>query len=142
MSDANAATVQSRGTIVLAEDDCATRLLLARVLSRAAFTVYAVENGELACAEVRSRRPDVVLLDWIMPIMDGREAAERLKADPATQAIPIVMLTTHSHDEERILALRAGVQDFLTKPFDAGELVERIERQVRRGARATPPTPS
>jgi two-component system phosphate regulon response regulator PhoB len=77
-----------------------------------------------------------------MPVMDGREAAERLKADAGTRTIPILMLTTHSHDEERISALQAGVQDFLTKPFDACELVERIERQVRRAGRATPPPPN
>jgi DNA-binding response OmpR family regulator len=125
----------SRGTIVVADDDCATRLLLCRVLTRAAFTVYAVENGELACEEVRLRQPDVVLLDWIMPVMDGRRAVELLKADVRTQAIPIVMLTTHSRNEERMLALEAGVQDFLTKPFDPGELVARIERQIaERGA--------
>jgi len=123
----------SRGTIVVAEDDCATRMLLCRVLTRAAFTVFAVENGEQACEAVRLRRPDVVLLDWIMPVMDGRRAVELLKADPVTRAIPILMLTTHSHDEDRIVALRAGVVDFLTKPFDARELVARIERQVRGG---------
>jgi DNA-binding response OmpR family regulator len=136
------APAPSRGTIVLADDDTATRLLLCRVLTRASFTVYAVENGALACAEVRLRRPDVVLLDWIMPVMDGREAVERLKSDVATQAIPIVMLTTHSHTEERLRALEAGVGDFLTKPFDPHELVERIGLQIRDRPALTPPPPS
>jgi two-component system phosphate regulon response regulator PhoB len=121
----------SRGTIVVADDDIATRMLLCRVLTRAAFTVFAVENGELACEAVRQRRPDVVLLDWIMPVMDGRRAVEILKADSRTRDIPIVMLTTHSRNEERVLALAAGVQDFLTKPFDARELVACIDAQIR-----------
>jgi two-component system phosphate regulon response regulator PhoB len=124
----------SRGTIVIADDDCATRLLLCRVLTRAAFTVFAVENGALAYEEVRLRQPDVVLLDWIMPVMDGRRAVELLKADRETRTIPIVMLTTHAHDEERRVALSAGVQDFLTKPFDPSELIERITEQIRRRA--------
>jgi DNA-binding response OmpR family regulator len=131
----------SRGTIVLADDDCATRLLLCRVLTRAAFTVFAVENGALAYEEARLRRPDVVLLDWIMPVMDGRQAVELLKADSATRTIPIVMLTTHAHDEERRVALSAGVQDFLTKPFDPGELIERISEQIRRRAESAPEEP-
>lgn len=122
---------RSRGTIVVADDDAATRILLCRVLSRASFTVHAVENGELACEAVRERQPDVVLLDWMMPVMDGRRAVEVLKADASTRAIPIVMLTTHSALEDRIIALETGVQDFLTKPFDARELVACIDGQMR-----------
>jgi DNA-binding response OmpR family regulator len=121
----------SRGTIVVADDDAATRILLCRVLSRAEFTVHAVENGELACAAVRAWRPDVVLLDWMMPVMDGRRTVEVLKADARTRAIPIVMLTTHSQTEDRIVALETGVQNFLTKPFDARELVACIDGQMR-----------
>jgi two-component system phosphate regulon response regulator PhoB len=137
----------SRGTIVIADDDAATRTLICRVLKRAAFTVYAVKNGKLACEVVRQRRPDVVLLDWVMPVMDGLRAAELLKADVATRAIPIVMLTTYSEIEDRDLALKAGVQDFIIKPFDARELVACVEQQLRwraiiAGARAAGPANS
>ena len=125
-------TVSPRGTIVVAEDDVATRMVICRVLTRAGFTVHGVENGELACEAARLQRPDVVLLDWVMPVMDGHRAAELLKADPDTRSIPIVMLTTHSRIEDRSFALAAGVQDFLTKPFDARELVACIEQQLRR----------
>ncbi len=120
-----------RGKIVIAEDDESTRLLLCAVLTRAGFTVAAFENGQLACDAVRSERPDVILLDWMMPVMDGRVAAETLKADPHTRGIPIVMLTTHAQIEERVVALEAGVQDFLAKPFDARELIARIDQQMR-----------
>jgi DNA-binding response OmpR family regulator len=120
-----------RGTIVIAEDDAATRQLLCRVLQRAAFTVYAVKNGKLACEAVRLRRPDVILLDWVMPVMDGLHAAELLKADVTTRAIPIVMITTHSQIEDRHLALGAGVQDFVTKPFDSAELLACVDQQRR-----------
>jgi DNA-binding response OmpR family regulator len=115
----------------LAEDDAATRILLCRVLTRAAFTVYAVENGRLACEAARLRGPDVILLDWAMPEMDGRRAVEVLKADTLTRAIPIVMLTTHSQIEDRIVALQAGVQNFLSKPCDMRELVACIEGQMQ-----------
>jgi two-component system phosphate regulon response regulator PhoB len=113
----------SAGTVVVAEDDVATRMLLCRVLTRAAFTVHAVENGELACQTVRLRRPDVILLDWMMPVMDGHRATRLIKADAQTRAIPIVMLTTHSRAEDRRAALEAGVEKFLTKPFEPDELV-------------------
>ena len=82
----------SRGTIVIAEDDVATRLLLCQVLSRENFRVVAVDNGRLACDAVRRERPDVVLLDWRMPVMDGRAALQELKASKETRGIPIVML--------------------------------------------------
>jgi CheY-like chemotaxis protein len=120
-----------RGNIVIAEDDEATRMLLCAVLTRAQFTVRAFENGKLACEAVRSERPDVILLDWSMPVMDGPAAIQLLKADEETRGIPIVMLTTHSQIEDRVVALEAGVQDFLSKPFDARELIARIEQQMR-----------
>ena len=121
----------SRGTIVIAEDDVSTRLVLQRVLTRENFRVVAVENGKLACEAVRRERPDVVLLDWLMPVMDGRSAVHELRAQPETRGIPIVMLTSHSEVNERIIALEAGVQDFLSKPFDTRELVASIEQQLR-----------
>lgn len=123
--------VRQRGIIVVADDDIATRMLICRVLTRAAFTVYPVENGALACEAVRLRRPDLVLLDWMMPVMDGRRAVEVLKADLSTRAIPIVMLTTQARPEDRIVAREAGVQDLLTKPCDARELVACIDSQIR-----------
>jgi DNA-binding response OmpR family regulator len=126
------APTSPRRTVVVAEDDAATRMLLCRVLEQESFTVYAVENGKLACAEVRLRRPDVIVLDWEMPVLDGRRAAEILKADADTRSIPILILTTHAQIEDRSLALAAGVQDFLTKPFDARRLVACIDQQLRR----------
>jgi CheY-like chemotaxis protein len=121
-----------RGTVVVADDDAATRMLLCHVLERESFTVYAVENGKLACAEVRLRRPDVIVLDWEMPVLDGRRAAELLKADADTRSIPIIMLTTHAKIEDRSLLLAAGVQDFLIKPLDALQLLACIDQQLRR----------
>ena len=86
-----------------------------------------VENGHLACNAVRKEQPDLVLMDWAMPVMDGREATIFLKADRATRAIPIVMLTSHSAIEDKLAALEAGVQDFITKPFDEFDLIARID---------------
>ena len=122
---------RTRGTIVIAEDDPSTRIVLDRVLSREDFRVVAVENGRLACDAVRREKPDVVLLDWRMPVMDGRAALQELRASEETRGIPIVMLTSYSQVDERIIALETGVQDFLSKPFDPRELVACIEQQLR-----------
>jgi CheY-like chemotaxis protein len=122
---------KTRGTIVVAEDDAATRLLLRRILTRARFSVHLCENGKLACEAVRRERPDIVLLDWMMPVMDGLSAATQLKADVDTRSIPVILITTHSQIEDRDCALKVGVQDFITKPFDAVELIACIEQQMR-----------
>jgi DNA-binding response OmpR family regulator len=71
------------------------------------------------------------LLDWMMPVLDGLRTAQLLKADFDTRAIPIVMITTHAQIEDRTLALEAGVQDFITKPFDARELIACVDQQMR-----------
>jgi CheY-like chemotaxis protein len=122
---------QTRGTIVVADDDEVTRLLLERILTRAGFTVEAFENGQLACDAIQREAPDVVLLDWMMPVMDGPATVKYLKAQPDTRGIPVVMLTIHAEIEDRVAAFETGVQDFLMKPFDARELVARIEQQMR-----------
>jgi DNA-binding response OmpR family regulator len=106
-------------------------MLLCQVLDRSHFTVFACENGQIACEAVRREKPDVVLIDWMMPVMDGQRAVEDLKADPQTRGIPIIMLTSQLDISERVIALEAGVQDFLTKPVDARELVARIDQQMR-----------
>lgn len=117
-------------TIVVAEDEAMTRMLLCRILERENFRVIAVEDGRLACDMVRRVRPDLVLLDWSMPVMDGRAALEELKADATTRSIPIMMLSSHGEIDAKIVALTAGVQDFVTKPVDPRELVARITQQL------------
>lgn len=120
-----------RGHVLLADDDAAIRKLLETLLTRNGFEVTAVANGQLAIEAAAQRRPDLILLDWVMPVLDGRTAAERLKHDDRTQDIPIVMLTSQSRTEDKVAALEAGAQDYLTKPFDSRELVARIEQQLR-----------
>lgn len=121
----------SRGKILIAEDDPATRMLLRRILLKERYDVVDVADGRAACAAALRDVPDLVLIDWIMPEMDGREATRALKADPRTAAVPIVMLTSQTEIDEKVLALEAGVQDFLNKPIDPRELVARIEQQLR-----------
>ncbi|HXF32992.1 MAG TPA: response regulator [Candidatus Acidoferrales bacterium] len=120
-----------RGRILIADDDAGVRTLVRRLLTAQAFEVIDVSNGMLACERAREEPFDLILLDWMMPVMDGPSATAKLKADPQTRGIPIVMLTSQSRIDDKVTALEAGAQDFITKPFDSRELVARIEQQLR-----------
>ena len=93
--------------------------------------MIAIENGSLAYEAVRREKPNLVLLDSSMPVMDGRAALEALKADAATRSIPALMLSRHGEIDEKVIVLTAGVQDFITKPVDPREHVARITQQLQ-----------
>jgi len=121
----------NKGRILVADDDSGTRTLLRLLLTRRGFDVDDVSNGLLALESAKRQPPDLILIDWVMPIMDGRETIAKLKADPITRNIPVVMLTSQSQVDDKVAALEAGAQDFLTKPFESRELVARVEQQMR-----------
>jgi DNA-binding response OmpR family regulator len=121
----------ARGHILIADDDPSIRSLVKVLLERQGFAVTEVTNGVQAYVTSKRVKPDLVLIDWVMPVMDGRDAIVRLKSDRATRSIPVVMLTSQSQTEDKVSALEAGAQDFLVKPFDNRELVARIEQQMR-----------
>ena len=106
-------------TVILAEDDLDIQLVARLALKRAGFIVRVVNNGQEAIDAVAAEPPDVILLDWMMPELDGPEACRRLKADPATAAIPIVFLTAKSQETEIQRGLSLGAAGYITKPFDA-----------------------
>lgn len=119
-----------RGTILVVDDDIGTRMTLRKILERAGFHVLDASDGVRACEAALRDRPDLVLMDWNMPVMDGRTAVERLKANPATRTTPVLMLSSISGTDDKVSALRAGVQDFLTKPFNERELIARVEQHL------------
>jgi two-component system cell cycle response regulator DivK len=94
------------------------------------FEVVTAEDGEKGCAMAVSDRPDVILMDLEMPVVDGWEAARRLKADPQTRHIPIVALSAHALAGEREKALAAGCNEFDTKPIEFDRLVATVRRIV------------
>jgi len=120
-------------SVVLAEDDPDIQLVARLALKRAGFDVTVVGNGQEALAAVHRARPDVVLLDWMMPELDGPETCRRLKSDPATAAIPVVFLTAKSQEAEIQRGLSLGAAGYVTKPFDALALGQQIKDIVSGG---------
>lgn len=112
---------------VLAEDDPDIQLVARLSLRRAGFIVTVVGNGAEAIAAVAQSPPDVVLLDWMMPELDGLETCRRLKADPSTAAIPVIFLTAKSQEAEIQRGLGLGAAGYITKPFDALTLGEQVK---------------
>jgi CheY-like chemotaxis protein len=115
--------------VILAEDDLDIQLVARLALKRAGFTVKVVGNGQEALNAVKQQAPDVILLDWMMPELDGPETCRRLKADPATASIPVIFLTAKSQEAEIQRGLSLGAAGYVTKPFDAlalGQLIRDI----------------
>jgi len=117
--------------VLLAEDDPDIQLVARLSLKRAQFDVTVVNNGAAALARVQESRPDVVLLDWMMPEMDGLETCARLKADPTTADIPVVFLTAKSQESEIKRGLDLGALGYITKPFDALTLGARLRELLQ-----------
>ena len=115
-------------TILIVEDNDASRDALSRRLERRGYRVVVAVDGAQAVSEGRSEQPDLILMDLGLPVIDGWEATRRLKTDPATEHIPIIVLSAHAMTDDRELALAAGGDDFDTKPVRFQALLEKIER--------------
>jgi putative two-component system response regulator len=118
-------------TVLVVDDDDSARHLLTCLLSRQGYTVESAPDGAAALAAVRERGPDVVLLDVIMPGLDGFEVCRRLKGDPATRLTPVVLVTGADDPAHRVEGLAAGADDFLAKPVESSELLARVGALVR-----------
>ncbi|MDB4911186.1 MAG: multi-sensor signal transduction histidine kinase [Gemmatimonadetes bacterium] len=117
--------------ILIVDDDRQNRRLLEVMLTAKNYQLQTAASGEEALALVAKQPPDLILLDVMMPGMDGNEVASTLKLNPATKNIPIIMVTALSNHDARMVALRAGAADFLTKPVDHAELCVRVRNLLR-----------
>ena len=117
--------------VVLAEDDPDIQLVARMSLKRAGFDVTVASTGVEALQRVGEVAPDVVLLDWMMPELDGLEACARLKANEVTRAIPVIFLTAKSQESEIAKGLSLGALGYITKPFDALSLGARVRELLK-----------
>ncbi len=122
---------ESRPCILVVDDDLLFRRMLADQLADAGYVVRTAEDGEEALAKVAAESPDLILLDILMPKVDGFEVCRRLKSDEQTILIPVVMLSALTETEDRIHGIEVGADDFLSKPFNPQELMTRVRSLLR-----------
>jgi CheY-like chemotaxis protein len=118
-------------SILIVDDQADNRGMLSELLGGEGYKTLEAASGMEAMDCIANREPDLILLDVSMPDMDGFAVASLLKADPKTSGIPIIMVTAHTGRGARVVGLHAGVEDYLTKPVDAPELLLKVRNLLR-----------
>ena len=125
--------------ILVAEDDADIADLVRHYLEKAGFEVDVTESGAEVAARLRATPTDLLVLDVMLPGMDGLSVCRALRADPETAAVPIIMLTAKAEESDRIAGLELGADDYITKPFSPREVVARVRALLRRTERPAAP---
>jgi CheY-like chemotaxis protein len=118
--------------ILLVEDNEMNRDMLSRRLEKRGYTLAIAVDGGAGVAMVKTEKPDLILMDMSLPVIDGWEATKQIKADKETAGIPIIALTAHAMDSDRQKALGAGCDDFDTKPVELARLLGKIEELLKK----------
>ena len=116
--------------ILVVEDQLDNRQILHDLLTNAEFDIVEAENGEEAISCAKASRPDLILMDIQLPILDGYEATRRIKADPDLKSIPIIVVTSYALSGDEAKARRAGCDDYVAKPFSPRHLLAKIKEYV------------
>lgn len=124
-------------TILIVEDEKNIIELAQYNLEQAGFRVIKSMRGNDGLEQARKKKPDLILLDLMLPELDGLEICRMLKRDPSTTHIPIIMLTAKSSEADKVVGLELGADDYITKPFSPRELVARVKAVIRRGTEKT-----
>jgi len=128
----------AKDTILIVEDEEDIQELVRYTLEREGHIVVAAETGEKGLAAVRGARPALILLDLMLPGLDGKEVCRRLKQEEATRSIPVIMLTARGEEADIVAGLELGADDYITKPFSTKVLAARVGAVLRRAARTVP----
>lgn len=128
-------TIMPRHTILVVDDEPSIREMLVISLESAGYNVLQAENAKTAHSLVLDKHPDLILLDWMMPVTTGLELLRRLKRDEMTDHIPVIMLTAKAEESSKISGLDSGADDYIAKPFSPRELLSRIKAILRRVSR-------
>ncbi|MBN1818795.1 MAG: response regulator [Sedimentisphaerales bacterium] len=132
----------ARETILVVEDEEDVLELLRYNLDKNGFTVVTAMTGEDAIVKARSVKPNLILLDLMLPNVDGLEVCKTLKKDPSTEPIPIIMVTAKGDEADIVTGLEIGADDYITKPFSPRILIARVKAVLRRPARSMIPEPA
>jgi two-component system, OmpR family, alkaline phosphatase synthesis response regulator PhoP len=124
--------------ILVVEDDADIAELIRRYLQKAGHQVDCLSSGRVVLAHMRHEVPDLLVLDLMLPELDGLMVCQALRGEPATAAVPIIMLTARAEESDRISGLELGADDYVTKPFSPKELVARVAALLRRSERRQP----
>ena len=130
-----------RKTVLIVDDEAAIREMVSLALETAKFNVLEASDAQEGRAIIIDSQPDVVLLDWMMPGTTGLELLRRLRRDPLTEKIPVILLTAKTSEDSKITGLDSGADDFISKPFSPKELVSRIRAVIRRSTVTEPSEP-
>lgn len=121
---------ENQKTVLLVEDNEDNLVVYRTILEHVGFKVLEARDGEEGVSRARAERPDIILMDISIPKMDGWEATERLKADGVTASIPIIALTAHALEEDRLKAMKAGCDGYLAKPVEPRRVVQEVEKFI------------
>ena len=127
--------------ILVVEDDPDIAELIRHYLEKSGHAVQVLGSGAAVLPKVRGERPDLIVLDLMLPGLDGLMVCQALRSDPLTAAIPIIMVTARGEEADRIAGLELGADDYVTKPFSAKELAARVSALLRRAQRLDPADP-
>lgn len=117
-------------TVLVIDDDPLLLILLERKLGMKGYRVITASDGTSGLAQARSAKPDLIVLDMMMPVMNGAQVLQAIQADPELSSTPVVMLTARRGESDVVGAIEAGAADYLSKPFSPDELLARISRLI------------
>jgi two-component system phosphate regulon response regulator PhoB len=118
--------------VLIVEDEAPLVTLLRYNLEKEGFEVCEACDGEEALIQIAERKPDIVLLDWMLPLVSGIEVCRQIRRAPETRSLPVVMLTARGEEGDRVRGLNSGADDYVVKPFSLSELIARLRAVIRR----------
>src|ERR1700757_2475097 len=125
-------TSLAKPLVLVVEDEAALVTMLRYNLEKQGFRVEEAADGQEALTRIAEQQPDIVLLDWMLPVMSGIEVCRQIRRRPATRDMPIIMVTARTEDQDAVRGLNTGADDYITKPFHIDSLLARMRALLRR----------
>jgi two-component system phosphate regulon response regulator PhoB len=121
-----------RPLVLVVEDEAAIATMLRYNLEKQGYRVSEASDGQEALTRIQEQQPDIVLLDWMLPLMSGIEVCRQIRRKPATRDLPVIMVTARTEDQDAVRGLNTGADDYITKPFNIDSLLARMRALLRR----------